>query len=201
MALHTDFLKEKNNQTNKPIFLYTIYNYDGLSNNLNLAESKENIVFDSITYTAFPIMHDNISDNSQGQTPEIKVKVANVSRLIEYYLNIYDLRDKKVLIRLVWANKLDNPDVKYDAIYYINSYTANEKVVEFTLLPKVDALGIVLPRRTYSRNYCQWRFKSTECGYSGEATECNKTKQQCKILDNYVRFGGFPAIPNKKLYV
>lgn len=201
MTLHSDFLKEKNKQTNKPIFLYTIYNYDGADNNLTLAESKENIEFDSVTYTAFPIMHDNISDNSQGQTPEIKVKVANVSRLIEYYLNIYDLRDKKVLIRLVWSDKLDNPDVKYDAIYYINSYTANEKVVEFTLLPKVDALGIVLPRRTYSRNYCQWRFKSTECGYSGEATECNKTKQQCKILDNYVRFGGFPAIPNKKLYV
>lgn len=201
MTLHNDFLKEKNKQVNKPIFLYTIYNYDGASNDLNLAESKESIEFDGITYNAFPITHDNVSDNAQGQTPEIKVRVANVSRLIEYYLNIYDLRDKKVLIRLVWADKLDNPDIKFDVVYYINNYTANEKAVEFTLLPKVDALGIVLPKRTYSRNYCQWRFKSDECGYSGEFTECNKTKQKCKELNNYVRFGGFPAIPSKKLYV
>ena len=98
MTLDIDFIKEKNKQVNHPIFLYTIYDYDGSDNNLTLAEHNENIVFDGVTYIAFPITHDEISDNSQGQTPEIKVKVANVSRLIEYYLNVYDLRGKKVLV-------------------------------------------------------------------------------------------------------
>lgn len=201
MTLDNDFLVEKNKPVNKPIYLYTIYDYDGADNNLNFAEHNENVEFDSVTYTAFPITHDEISDNSQGQTPEIKLRVANISRVIEYYLNIYDLRGKKVLVRLVWKDKLDNADIKYDFVYFISNYTSNEKVVEFSLLPKVDMLGLVLPKRTYSRNYCQWRFKSDECGYSGAETECNKTKQKCKELDNYVRFGGFPAIPSKRLYV
>lgn len=199
--MDNNFIQSKNAQTNAPIYLYTIYDYDGASNNLNLAEWSEDIVFDSITYSKFPISHDEIGENSQGQTPSIKVRISNISRLIQYYLELYDWRGKKVLVRLVWLDKIAIDECKLDFIFYIDSYSANEKVAEFNLMPKVDALQITLPRRTYSRNYCQWRFKSDECGYAGAETECNKTKQRCKVLDNYVRYGGFPAIPSKKLYV
>ncbi len=199
--MDSDFLKQKNAITNAPIYLYTIYDYDGVGNNLNLAEWSEDIVFDGVTYSKFPISHDEVGENSQGQTPSIRIRIANVSRLIQYYLETYDWRGKKVLVRLVFLDKLAIADCKLDFIFYIDSYTANEKAAEFNLLPKVDALQITLPRRTHSRNYCQWRFKSDECGYAGAETECNKTKQRCKVLNNYVRYGGFPAIPSKKLYV
>ncbi len=199
--MDSDFLKQKNKQTNAPIYLYTIYDYDGASNNLTFAEWSEDILFDSITYQKFPISHDEIGDNSQGQTPFLKVRISNISRLIQYYLETYDWRGKKVKVTLVWLDNLDNPDCKFDFTFFIDSYVVNEKVAEFNLLPKVDALGITLPRRTYSRNYCQWRFKSVECGYAGAETKCSKTKQRCKVLDNYTRYGGFPAIPTKRLYV
>jgi len=199
--MDSDFLKQKNAITNAPIYLYTIYDYDGAGNNLTLAEWSEDIVFDGVTYQKFPISHDEIGDNSQNQTPAIKVKISNVSRLIQYYLEIYDWRGKKVKITLVWLDKLDNTDCKLDFTFFIDSYIANEQVAEFNLLPKVDALGVTLPRRTYSRNYCQWRFKGIECGYAGSETECNKTKQRCKELNNYKRYGGFPSIPVRVLYV
>jgi len=199
--MDSDFLKQKNAITNAPIYLYTIYDYDGVGNNLTLAEWSEDIVFNGVTYQKFPISHDEIGDNSQNQTPAIKVKISNVSRLIQYYLEIYDWRGKKVKITLVWLDKLDNTDCKLDFTFFIDSYIANEQVAEFNLLPKVDALGVTLPRRTYSRNYCQWRFKGIECGYAGSETECNKTKQRCKELNNYKRYGGFPSIPVRVLYV
>ena len=70
--MNEDFLKQKNAQVNAPIYLYTIYDYDGASNDLNLAEWGEDIVFDGVTYSKFPISHDEIGENSQGQVPAIK---------------------------------------------------------------------------------------------------------------------------------
>ncbi len=199
--MNESFRTEKNKSTNVPIYLYTIYDYNGEGDNLNFAEWDEDIIFDEVTYHKFPIKHDEIGENTQNETPAIKVKISNVSRLIQYYLEAYDWRNKKVRIRLIWLDKLDEEDTKLDFIFYIDSYTANESIAEFLLLPKIDALGVILPKRVYSRNYCQWRFKGVECGYSGVEIECNKTKQRCKELNNYIRFGGFPAIPEKKMYV
>lgn len=197
----TDFFKELNKSANKPIFLYVIYDYDGASTNLYLAEWNENVTFDGQEYVAFPITHDTVSENASGEIDSLQVKVSNVSRLIQSYLEVYDLRNKKVMIRLVWKDRLSYPDDKLDFNYFIDSYTASSTVVDFTLLPKTDLLGSMLPARTYSRNYCQWKFKSTECGYSGSETSCGKTKARCKELSNYVRFGGFPSIPTRQISV
>lgn len=195
------FNQQKNANTNAPIYLYTIFDYDGASSNLNFAEWSDDIVFDGVTYTKFPIAHDEIGENSQGQTPSLKVRAANVSRLLQYYLELYDWHKKKVRVRLVWLDELADADCKMDFTYFIDSYTATDKVAEFNLLPKIDALQVTLPKRIYSRNYCQWRFKGTECAYAGAETECNKTRQRCKQLSNYIRFGGFPSIPSRQIYL
>lgn len=196
-----NLFKELNKETNQPIFLYRIFDYDGLGADLKFAEWDTDIVFDSLTYQKFPISHDVITENNQGQIDAIKVKVSNVSRLIQSYLEDFDLRGKKVLIRLVFKDRLAYTDEKLDFYYFIDNYTANQDVVEFTLLPKTDVLGMTLPSRAYSRNYCGWKFKSTECGYAGVITTCNKTKQRCKEIGNFPRFGGFPSIPSRRIAV
>lgn len=50
------------------------------------------------------------------------------------------------------------------------------------------------PLRTQSSS-CQWTFKGTECGYSGEAGWCDKSYDRCKKLSNPDNFGGFRFIP------
>jgi lambda family phage minor tail protein L len=191
---------EKNKATNKPIFLYTIELYDGV-NSLHLAEYDADVVFNSVTYTRFPIKHDFISENTQGEISSIKVTVANVSRLIQAYLENYDWRGLKVTIRMVWANQLTDPDAYIDHIFYIDSYSADQNAVEFTLSEKYNVLGLQLPSRVYSRNYCCWKFKSTECGYVGGQNVCNKTFQKCREWANQERFGGFPSIPSNRIWV
>jgi len=197
----TGFIQELNKETNKPIFLYTIFDFDDASHNLNLAEYKTDVTFDSVLYSATPINHDKISENAQNEIDSVRVKVSNVSRVIQNYLELYNWRGKKVRMRLVWANRLEYIDDKIDFTYYIDSYTANQDVAEFVLLPKIDVLSVMLPRRTYSRNYCQWKFKGTECAYAGTETACNKTQQRCQELENYIRFGGFPSIPSRQLTI
>ncbi len=195
------FAQELNKPTNQPIFLYTLFSYDGASD-LNLAGDKTNVTFDGVEYTAFPISHDLTAENSQGEINSVNLTVSNISRLLQGYLETYDLRDKKVRIRMVWRNRLAYPADKIDFEYYIDSYTADQDNVVFLLLPRISALGLKVPARIYSRNYCQWKnFKGTECGYAGAETECNRTKQRCKELGNYKRFGGFPSIPTKQLQV
>ena len=194
------FKQEKAKQENRPIFLYIIEDYDG-SNDLYLVGYDEDVVYDSATYSRFPITHEFIGENNQGQIDQVKVRLANVSRLIQLYLEQYDFRGKKVIIRTVWVNQLADPDAHIDDIFYIDNYTADQTNVEFSLTGKFDVLGMDLPARRYARNYCSWKFKSSECGYTGAETECGKTQQRCKQLNNYQRFGAFPSVPTRRIYI
>ena len=202
--MDADFIAEKNKLANKPIYLYTIFDYDGLGNDLRYAEWDTNITFDSLTYTKFPIKHTEIGENSTAEIDTFSVQVANVNRALQAYLETYDFRGKKVVIKLVFADKLNDPDAFIDFTFYIDTYTANESVVDFKLSSRFDLLDVKLPLGTYNRNFCRWRFKSTECGYSGAETTCDKMKQTCRdTMDNVLRFGGFPSIPanGKRIFV
>ncbi len=194
------FKSEKNKASNQPIYLYSIENYEG-STDLNLAEWDSDIIYDGVTYTKFPIKHDEISENSQGEIDTFKVSVANVNRLIQSYLEGYDLRGKKVTITIVWANQLADADANIKFIYYIDNYTATQDTVEFMLSSKYDIIDLTLPNGIYNRNYCRWKFKSTECAYAGAETTCDKRKDTCKTtMSNIARFGGFPSVPTGRLF-
>jgi lambda family phage minor tail protein L len=198
-SIDSTFKSEKNSSENKPVFLYKVYNYDGSNNDLLFAEWDTDITYAAETYTRFPIKHDFVSENIQGEVDSLKIYVGNASRAIQYYLENYDLRGKKVRIRMVWANQLADTDAYMDEIYYVDSYTAAQDVVEFTLTSKFDLLNIEIPKRRYSRNYCGWNFKGTECAYAGAETACNKTFGRCRELENQERFGGFPSVPMRKV--
>ncbi len=195
------FVEEKNAQENEPVYLYTIYDYNSSGEHLHFAGYDSDIVFNGITYSQFPIEHQSIGENTNGEIDSVRVRVSNVSRLIQYYLEEYDFRGKKVAIITVWANRLDDADACIVDEYAIDSYTVNERDVTFFLTSNMDVLDITLPGRMYSRNYCRWKFKSDECGYAGAETTCNKTFQRCKELENQERFGGFPGIPLRRLYI
>jgi len=195
------FKQEKNKNSNAPVHLYTIYDYDGAGTNLYFAESDADVVFDGITYVKFPISFDAIGENNSGEIEKVTLTLSNVSRAIGGYLELYDLRGKKVSIKLAWLDQLDDADNVLEDTFYIDSYSINEQSAVFTLSGKMDVLSVQLPLRRFSRNFCCWAFKSTECGYTGAETTCDKTKQRCKALDNYTRFGGFPSVRSNRIFI
>jgi lambda family phage minor tail protein L len=199
-----EFIAEKNSRSNKPILLFILHNYDGNSNNLYFAKYDLDVAFDGQLYQKFPISVDSVTENSSGQIDAIRVSVCNVSRLIQSYLNDYNgLKGKKITIRIVWANLLIDPEAKMDFEVYIDSTVATDTDVVFTCTTKMDLLERQLPGEIYSRTHCQYRkFKDpATCGYSGSETECNRTKQRCKELGNFQRFGAFPSIPTNRIYI
>lgn len=198
----TTFKNEKNKAANRPIRLYLIEDYDGASNDLRFAEWDADVTFDSLVYTKFPITIDQIAENSRGSIDTVQVTVSNISRLIQSYLEDYDFRGKKVTIKTVFADQLADTTSVFEDIFYVDSYTADQNNVVFVLSSKFDLMDINLPGRLYSRNYCRWTFKGTECGYSGSESSCKKIKSDCKVnKNNYARFGGFPSIQSRGVYL
>lgn len=198
--LNNTFKNEKNKQTNKPIYLFEI-NYSG-SNWVYYTDYSQNVVYDGTTYTKFPIKLDFIGENLKGEIEQIVVTAANPNRIFETYLEDYDgLKGSQINIKYVWANQLDDADAYIQDTFYVEQANATEEAVSLTLTTKFDLNRIQLPRRRFHRNYCQWKFKSTQCGYSGAETECNKTFQRCKALNNESRYGGFPAIPRSRIII
>lgn len=196
-----EFNETKNLKVNKPIHLFTLYDYNGAGSHLYYAEYTADVSFGGQIYTSFPITFDIVSENKSGGIDKVQVTVGNVSRLIGAYLEDYDFRGKKVSIKTVWADQLNDPDNYIEDIFYIDDYTADENSVVFTLASKFDVLDIGLPLRKYARNYCTWKFKSDECGYDGTETTCNKTKDACKARNNYQRFGGFPSVSSTRVMI
>ena len=199
-TLSADFKAQKNARENAPVFLYILHEYNG-SDNLNYAEAHEDIVFDGVTYTKLAIQHDIVSENGTGRIDSVTLTIANNSGIMHGILATYELMRKKVTIRRVWRDALDHDDAYVDDVYYIERYVETDKAVIFTLSSKWDVNSKQIPSRIYLRNHCAWRFKGSECGYSGGETDCNKTLARCRELSNQIRFGGFPGIPSRRFFV
>ncbi len=188
------FRTEKDKQENKPIYLYEI---DGVPEDFKyLAEYDGDVVFGGHTYKKFPLKRSIISESRDGKVDTLRITISNVSREVQYYLENNDgLRGEKIRILQVWADHLAEPTNYIEDIFYIESTVAGEHQAEFNLTSKFDVMDAVVPGRRLSRLYCQWIFKSAECGYDGIETTCNKTLTHCRELENQLRFGGFPGCP------
>lgn len=195
------FVEEKNKLTNRPVFLYTVFDYDGAGNHLRFAGFDADVVFDSVTFQKFPIAHDHVQENTNAEIDQIKIRVSNVSREIQQYLESYDLRGKRVSIKQVFMDKLNDATCYLEDFYYIDNYMADAIAAEFVCTSKFDVMQLQLPARKFWRNYCAWKFKGTECGYAGGETSCNKTFARCEELNNKARFGGFPSIPSHRIFI
>jgi lambda family phage minor tail protein L len=203
LGTNAAFKEEGRKRSTQPIFLYSIFDVDDNGLNKYFAAYDSNVIFGdpSVEYIKFPITHDAITENSKGEIDNVKVQLSNIARYIEYYLQNYDLRGKKVSIRMVFANLLDDPDAYIEFSNYIDSYSSDVKNVMFNLMSKFDILDVTIPGRIFIQSHCQWVFKSTECGYGpGGESSCNKTRGRCRQLANQARFGAFPSTPGGTAY-
>ena len=110
------------------------------------------------------------------------------------------------------GNAQADPNVGFvDEIYFINRKTSENKVfIEFELASAWDVQGVMLPRRQVLANICNWKYRSSECGFAGGAIAdvsdvavtditldtCGKRVASCKLrfgASSQLPFGGFPG--------
>ena len=118
---------------------------------------------------------------------------------------------------------IDNDDEAYvEDVFKIDALSGlTEKIAVFSLTSWLQFFKLVLPKRKYYKNTCQWVYKGDECQYPGPAggaipgstltansnpiaannqiagsvqgDECGKSFESCQIRNNTIHFGGFPG--------
>lgn len=115
-----------------------------------------------------------------------------------------------------------DPDSYLEDVFKIDQLESlNEYVASFGLVSWLQYFKIVLPKRKYYKNTCQWKYKGEECQYPGpgglpipgtnklsntnpiaanneavlSATDdvCSKSFEACRVRNNEIHFGGYPG--------
>jgi lambda family phage minor tail protein L len=151
--------------------------------------------------------------------------VANVTGTITALVLTYqDLIGAKITRKRTLAKYLDaqnfpgalnataDPSAEFaDDMYYVDRKSRETRdVVEFELAASFDLEGVSLPRRQIVQNVCPWRYRASECSYTGssyfDANDqsvsssaqdiCGKRLSSCQARFGQsaeLPFGGFPA--------
>ena len=183
-------------------------------------ELNEDIVFDNITYAAYPIEVDGFELTTKGTLPRPSMQIANANNAISALLVLYNpLQAKVTRIRTCKkfldasnfsdGNATADPTAKFeDEIWYIDRVAnENPQVVEFELTSKLDLTNLALPRRQVLE-HCPWKYRGEECGYTGTSyfdlndkstdkagDQCGKRYSSCakRFKTGRLPFGGFPG--------
>jgi len=172
-----------------------------------LVNNTEDIIWNGKTWQNFPFELQDINQGTDGSVPTWVVKISNVNRAIEQYLQRYDLYLKQhgidgneitCIIRVVNNKDLGNlePITEHEAI--LSQPTTDPTWATFNLSAK-SPYNRQFPPRKILKSFCAWQFKSVQCGYTGTAQYCDKTLTTCRLLENSQRFGGFPGVAGRGL--
>lgn len=169
------------------------------SDYIHLVRNNEDIEWNGKTWIAFPFDLDDVKE-SRNEFPEISLRVINVTRYLQVYLEQYKgLVGSDVVIRVVHAGHLDMPQAELEENFTIISSSSNSMWVTFKLGGNFP-INSRFPQERYLKNFCPLVFKGVSCGYNGASATCDKTLSSCKAKGNSTRFGGFPSIPIGGLY-
>ena len=184
---------------------------------------KRNIIWQGQTFEPMALEVSGLEMRSDGKASAPTLSMANNIGGIQgavsaYCLQFGDFAGAKIKVITTLAKYLDaenfstgnptaNPSEKREQIWFIEQKTSeNAQQVTFELSNPVDFEGLKIPTRQIS-NYCNWEYRSEECGYIGSAmfTEkdeptdnpaldrCNYRTSGCRCRENELHFGGFPA--------
>jgi lambda family phage minor tail protein L len=214
-----NYITEKNKAANAPVMCYEI-TIPTPASTLRLCEWDTIIHYPTAggyDYLPFPLTHQGIGANALGEIDSVKVKLSAVDRTIISTLATNNgLIGSKVVMKLVFLDQLADALANISSTFYIDSVETTEQEAVFNLTSKLDLYEVQIPGRMFERDHCQWHFLSEGC-YLGDAgvytppggflhsdVECDHTRVGpvgCKYHINSGRFGGFPAIPMRGLYV
>lgn len=167
-----------------------------------ITSDNTNTVWNGETYIPFHFELDDKSFSSKSEVVQWSIKVSNTTRVMEQYIQDYDLLLKQYgidgnqivcYIRVVNSKDLDNatPIVEHRAI--LSQPKSDAQWASFVLTPN-NLSKRQFPFRKILKNFCAWKFKSTKCGYEGTGEFCDKTLTTCRLYENSPRFGGFIGV-------
>jgi len=184
--------KNKLNATSPWIILLDIKLPDNTI--LYFCNNNENIQFNGHTYNAIAFELDTTTQTVKGEIPSVTLRISNVTKLIQAYLEEYNGGiGATVTLRVVNTAYLNENYSELEMTFDVIAASTDAYWATFTL-GTPNPLRKMFPPYMYIAEHCNWQFKSAECGYSGPATTCKRTYEDCKLHGNTARFGGFKGL-------
>jgi len=188
-SLSEALIREKNRLATPSVWIILLEITLTDSTTLRLARNTEDITFDGDVYTAFPFEIDSIGQHSKGEIPTVRLKISNITQLMQPYLEELEGGiGSTVKIIVVNSAHLSEDYSELEMTFDVIACNSTAQWVTFTL-GAPNPLRQRFPLNQYIAMHCRWRVNSIECGLSGET--CNRTLKRCRELGNSVRFGGF----------
>lgn len=161
---------------------------------LRLVRNTENITFKGHEYIAFPFEIDSIPEVTIGSLPTLAIKVSNVDRQIQGYIEQDATFGSgwEVIISLAHVSQLDgttllNQVAEIEHIFQSLDLIADNEFITINLGVKNPML-VQFPRQQFAGGFCQRTFNDgIGCPYSTQGTDgttytnCNKTLDSCKV--------------------
>ena len=201
--LSSEAIQEKNKISASGVWLLLVEaQFD--AGTIYLVNNNEDIEWPTgseTTWVAFPMLIGSKISSSDQRIPSLIIQVANASQLMQSYLETESGgANVPVIIRLVHSDHLDLESAEIEESYTIKGSSFDRSWVYFELsLP--NPFTKRFPKYRYLKNFCRWKFKSSQCGYSGGESTCNHTLTDCIDRNNDARFGGFPGVSYGGIYV
>lgn len=180
-------IMEKNRlSSDKPFLMLVEATHKALNQPIRLVRNNEDITWNGHTWTRFPLKLDSVT--TDGKTlPTCKLSVSSCGGLIMNYVKRNSgLTDADVKIYMVHAAMLNHTQPLTSMEFVVRGTSYDENWVTFELGCSPDVYSR-FPADKYMQNYCPFKFKSVQCGYTGNAACCNNTLKECRIKE---RFGG-----------
>jgi lambda family phage minor tail protein L len=201
------------------VFGGAVYRFSPQTNELGSA-----VVWQGQAYEPFPIQASGFEQRASGPFPRPTLAVSNVLGTLGLLIRQYDnLRGARLVRKRTMARYLDaanfaagNPQADPlaewpDEVWMIDECTGRNKLaISWGLRSPLDFDGVMLPTRVMRPNHCPWRYRSSDCGYTGGPVatvndtptsnpaldKCSQRLGGCKLRfpNQPLPFGGFPAL-------
>jgi|TARA_R100000479_G_scaffold36568_2_gene16174 lambda family phage minor tail protein L len=183
-----------------------------------------NIVFNSNTYTRIPVKADGFEMTNTGTLPRPTLSISNLDGTMTTLLLLVnattagndlggaEVRRIRTLKKFLDGESTADPNAKFPDERWFIDRKSNESrdSVTFELASKFDLAGQKLPKRQIIANVCQWKYRSSECSYTGSnyfdvdgnpvstlaQDVCGKRVESCKLRfgnTSELPFGSFPG--------
>ena len=201
LTIPSSLIAEKNKLFSGGAFLELLQvTMSELSQTLRIVNNNEDITWNSQTWQKFQFQAGSFNESNEGEAPQISVKVSNVLRAVQGYVESADkgLVGDSVIYYLIHSDNLSETTPVITQNFTILGVTCDENWVDF-LLGAENFFLRAFPTNLYKRKICRYKtpdgFKGTRCGYSGAETTCDRKFSTCIGYGNQERFGGQPSIP------
>ena len=177
-----------------------------------------NIVFNSQTYTRIPIKAEGFEYSNTGTLPRPTLSISNLDGTMTTLLLLVnattagndlggaEVRRIRTLKKYLDGESAADPNARWpeERWFVDRKATESRDSVTFELASKFDLAGQKIPKRQVIANVCQWKYRSSECSYTGSnyfdvngnsvstlaEDVCGKRVASCKL-----RFGDTAELP------